>query len=63
MKRILLIAGLILMGLAIASLVTYLFDYEKLSNYGKGYVWGKIIILILGGFLIFLSRKPLRKSK
>ena len=57
MKKVLLIAGIIILALGVIPLMQYALDYNDLSNYGKGYVWGKIFIILLGTFLIFMSRR------
>jgi len=61
MKNILLVVGVFLLFVSIYSLTRYFSDYSKLSEYGKGYVWGNFLLLALGilSFLIYLKkRKP-----
>jgi multisubunit Na+/H+ antiporter MnhG subunit len=57
MKKVLFIAGIIILALGVIPLMQYALDYNDLSNYGKGYIWGKIFIILLGTFLIFMSRR------
>jgi len=40
----------------------YLFDYNILTQYGKGYVWGSIFLLIAGLVLIFFGLKKKKNS-
>jgi|GEM_PF-392108 len=51
-------------GIAIGALLTlggiyqgaaYVADYNVLSRYGQGYVWGSGIMLLLGGGLLIIS--------
>lgn len=60
MKYILLGLGLLLILLALVSLGQYVFDYGDLSSYGKGFIWGKVLILSLGIILTYLG---IRKKK
>tara|TARA_R110002072_G_scaffold214159_10_gene371293 strand:+ start:103 stop:285 length:183 start_codon:yes stop_codon:yes gene_type:complete len=55
MKNLKTIIGLLLIIIALISLIEYAIDYNQLSEYGKGYIWGKIVILIIGFFLVFTS--------
>jgi len=57
MKKVLLIAGIIILVLGIIPLMQYALDYNDLSNYGKGYIWGKLLITLIGTFLIIISRR------
>jgi len=41
----------------------YLLDYSKLSEFGKGYVWGSIFWLLLGIFTLSLAFRSKNKSK
>jgi len=35
----------------------YFFDYNVLTQYDKGYVWGSIILLVIGLVLIYFGLK------
>ncbi len=62
MKRILIIVGGILVFLAIVPIVQYVFEYDQLSNYGRGYIWGgNVLLLLLGSLLLYKGIK--RKKK
>ncbi len=54
-KKLLLILGIIVCLFALVPLVQYVFDYQQLSEYGQGFIWGKVLLLVLGGLLIFAS--------
>lgn len=62
MKKILNSLGILLLLAGIIPLIQYLIDYKILSEYGKGYVWGKII-LVLGGVAFVLVARRIGRSK
>jgi len=55
MKKVLLYAGIIVCLVGLIPLVRYVFDYSQLSNYGKGYIWGKLLIIIIGMIMVLVS--------
>jgi len=57
MKKFSLITGLFLSVVGFFQCYKYLFVYETLTQYGKGYVWGSILLLIMGFLLIYLGAK------
>lgn len=57
MKKIVLLMGIVLLLFVIPKGIRYFFDYNTLTQYGKGYVWGSIFLLIIGLVLIFLGLK------
>ncbi|MEM6764232.1 MAG: hypothetical protein AAF655_04895 [Bacteroidota bacterium] len=57
MKKILFYLGLFLTLISLFSVLQYVFDYEILSAYGKGYLWGKLLLLVLGIVLIYFGRR------
>ena len=57
MKYILLGLGLLLIFISLISLSQYAYDYIDLSEYGKGYIWGKVIILFVGIILTYFGIK------
>lgn len=62
MKKILNSLGILLLFAGIIPLIQYLIDYKILSEYGKGYVWGKII-LVLGGVASVIVARRIGSSK
>lgn len=57
MKKVLLYVGIIICLLGLVPLVEYLFDYNKLSDYGKGFIWGKGLMILIGICLVVIGRK------
>ncbi len=45
------------MLIGIVPLARYILDYSQLTSYGKGFIWGKILIIVVGLFLILVSFK------
>lgn len=43
-----LVIGVLLILIGIASITRYLTDYSVLSPYGKGYVWGNLLMVFIG---------------
>jgi len=39
----------------------YALDYQDLSSYGKGFIWGNILLILMGGFLFFFAIKKIIK--
>ena len=60
MKKVFLILGIILALIGFFQGIRYIFDYNTLMQYGKGYVWGSIILFAIGLVLIYFG---LRKKK
>ncbi len=60
MKRWIIIIGILITLLGLYQGSKYLTDYNDLTNYGKGYVWGSIFIIILGSSIIIYG---VRKKK
>jgi len=57
MKYISILIGAIISIFSIINIGRYIFEYHSLADYGKGYIWGNFILLIIGLFLIFLGLK------
>jgi len=57
MKKVLFYLGILLCILGFFPLLQYALDYNSISDYGKGYVWGKVVILSIGVGTIFISRR------
>jgi len=62
MKKILIIAGGILVFLSVIPIIQFVFYYNELSDYGKGYIWGNVILFLLGSLFLFLGIKKKKKS-
>ncbi|MCO5251079.1 MAG: hypothetical protein M9949_06615 [Candidatus Kapabacteria bacterium] len=62
MKKVILAIGIILFLIGLFQGGRYFFDYNVLSHYGKGYVWGSVIILLLGVALIIIGLKKKKIS-
>lgn len=59
---LLLIIGVLLILVGAGSLARYLLDYSVLSPYGKGYVWGNLLLVVIGLTLIYFYYR-VRKSR
>ena len=55
LKYLLLPIGIIFIIISLMPLFTYGWDYTILSTYGQGYVWGKVLYLLIGLGLCFYS--------
>jgi FtsH-binding integral membrane protein len=55
------IVALIVLIFSISNIYTYTADYEVLSSYGKGYVWGSIILFVLSILFFYLSFRKKKK--
>ena len=60
MKKLLLVLGIIVVIASLIRIGQYVADYQILSDYGKGYIWGHVLTLAVGALLIFFG---LRKKK
>ncbi|MGI5850223.1 MAG: hypothetical protein ACOX8Q_09220 [Christensenellales bacterium] len=60
MKKVSLILGIILALVGFFQGIKYVFEYGTLMQYDKGYVWGSIILFVIGLVLIYFG---LRKKK
>ena len=54
--------GAIFVLLGLFQMVKYLSDYNVLSQYGKGYMWGSGFLIVLGAALIFGGLKKKKTS-
>ncbi len=63
MKKIALITGIILSLVGFLQGFRYFSDYNILTQYGKGYVWGSVFLLLIGlGLIYFGIRKKKKKN-
>ena len=64
MKKLLLIVSLFfILYLVLHILNIVIYDLERLTDYGFGYLTGKVVALILFSFLAFLMGKKIYFSK
>ena len=52
MKKILLIIGIVLTLFSVYALLPLVLDFSMLSEYGKGYMAGNLILLFIGALMI-----------
>jgi len=57
MKGIILVLGAIFCLAALSRMSLYIMDYIQLSEYGKGFIWGNILLFLFGLGLIIWSRR------
>ncbi len=57
MKKWIIIAGIVLIVIGLLQTGSYIADYNSLTHYGKGYVWGSGFLLLLGIILIIVGFK------
>ncbi|MGB4415541.1 MAG: hypothetical protein WBI53_11770 [Paludibacter sp.] len=62
MKKVALIIGIVLSLIGFSQGFRYFFDYNTLTQYGKGYVWGSIFLLATGLLLIYFGLKKKKTS-
>ena len=55
MRYILIILGGLLLLYAVLSTLAYALDYGQLSAYGRGHVWGKLILGLIGGAMLYFG--------
>jgi FtsH-binding integral membrane protein len=63
MKKLILTIGIILFLVGLFQGSRYFLDYDVLTHYGKGYVWGSIIIWLIGLALIIIGLKKKKLEK
>lgn len=62
MKKVALVIGIILSLIGFFQGFRYFFDYNTLTQYGKGYVLGSIFLLTTGLVLIYFGLKKKKTS-
>lgn len=62
MKKLILVLGIIFIIASLIRIGQYISDYQILSDYGKGFIWGNIITLALGGLMVFYGLRKKKKS-
>jgi len=62
MKKWIIIIGTVLFLVGLFQGGRFLMDYNSLTQYGKGYVWGSGLLMLLGFFLILIGVKKKKKT-
>ncbi|REJ84817.1 MAG: hypothetical protein DWQ44_08260 [Bacteroidetes bacterium] len=62
MRKFLFYSGIFIAFISLISIIQYGPGFNSFSEYGQGYFFGKIIMLIFGLALVFIFRKPKLKS-
>jgi len=57
MKKTVLVTGSFVFLYGLFNSIKYVFDYDALAAYGKGYVWGNAVLMLLGFLLVFFALK------
>jgi hypothetical protein len=55
MKKLVLLVGLSMLWHALSGIYAYIFDFNQLAAYGKGYLLGKMVLLLAAVYLIYRS--------
>jgi membrane protein DedA with SNARE-associated domain len=63
MRTFLIILGSFISIASLFALGKYAVDFAELSHYGKGYVIGQAVLLILGVALIYIGAKKKKGAK
>ena len=63
MKKVALIVGIILSSVGFFQVIGNLDKYNTLTQFGKGYVWGSLTLLVIGSVFVYLGlkNKPIRR--
>lgn len=56
-RKINVAAGSVLFLVGAINVIKYVSDYDLLATYGKGFVWGNGILLLVGFLLIYMGLK------
>ncbi|MFC4874485.1 hypothetical protein [Negadavirga shengliensis] len=62
MKKATIILGFLVLAVSLYNISPYLTDYAALAEYGKGYVWGNIILLMVACILLYVGYRR-KKAK
>lgn len=62
MKKTAVILGVLAVLLSLFQGGRYIFDYYELSEYGKGFIWGNIILFVAGVLLIITGRRKKKRD-
>jgi multisubunit Na+/H+ antiporter MnhG subunit len=56
-RKINVAAGSVLFLVGAINVIKYVSDYDLLATYGKGFVWGNGILLLVGFLMIYMGFK------
>jgi len=62
MKKWIIIIGTVLFLAGLFQGGRFLMDYNSLTQYGKGYVWGSGLLMLLGFIVILIGLKKKKKT-
>lgn len=62
MKKWMIILGVIITLFGLFQGGKYITDYNTLTDYGKGHVWGSVFLLVIGLILIFYGTRKGKKG-
>lgn len=57
MKRIIFVIGILVTAASVISIFPHIAEYENLTEYGSGYIVGKILLAVLGISLIVIGKR------
>jgi hypothetical protein len=63
MKKFLLYLGIVLCLFGLFPFFKYIFDFNLLSSYGRGYILGKVLIITLGVTMVLYGSGVLKRSE
>ncbi len=63
MKKFLLYTGVVLCLFGLFPFFKYVFDFDILSSYGQGYIFGKVLLIGIGIIMILYGSNALKFSK
>jgi ABC-type multidrug transport system permease subunit len=62
MKKIALATGIVLSFIGGIQGSRYFLDYSLLTQYGKGFVWGSVVLFLIGIVLIYFGLRKVKTS-
>ena len=57
LRKVNVIAGSVLFLVGALNIFTYVSDYDLLATYGKGFVWGNGILMLVGFLMVSMGLK------
>lgn len=62
MRKIIVVLGSIITLIGIYQTSKYLFDYNQLTQYGKGYILGSVFLTIIGIVFLIVALKIKKRT-